>query len=147
MHCPGWPLEARADVSGRRAAPLRQRLAEADAKEARRHIDPLLRELTAAAHQIRTSAREVDRAAQAARLSHWERPLVMFGLGVLLTAITLSLVPDDWKSSASTRRQLYLGQRLETAWPTLGPEEKNQLRTLLGLAAQPEGQERRVQPV
>ncbi len=121
-------------MSDKAAAPLRKRLAEAEAKEARRHIDPLLHELSAAAHQIRTSAREVDRAAQAARLSRWERPLTMFALGALLMAVALSIAPDDWKFSASMRRQLYLGQRLETVWPTLGPEEKNQLRALLGLA-------------
>ncbi len=141
MHCPGWPQEARADVSDRRAAPLRQRLAEAEAKEARRHMDPLLQELMATAHRIRTSAREVDRAAQAARINRWERPLTMFALGALLMAVALSLAPDDWKFSASMRRQLYLGQRVEFAWQALGSEEKKQLRALLGLAIETERQE------
>lgn len=32
------------------------------------------------------------------------------------------------------RRQLCFGQRLEPVWPTLRPEENNQLRALLGPA-------------
>lgn len=56
-------------------------------------------------------------------------------------AVALSLAPDHWKFSASMRRQLYLGQRLELVWPTLGPKENKLLRALLGLAIEAEGQE------
>ena len=64
----------------------------------------------------------------------------MFALGALLMAVALSLAPDHWKFSASIRRQLHLGQRLELVWPMLGPEEKKLLRALLGLAIEAEGQ-------
>ncbi len=52
-----------------------------------------------------------------------------------------SLAPDYWKFSAPIRGQLYLRQRLELVWPTLGPEENTQLQALLGPAIEVEGQE------
>lgn len=121
------------------AAPLRARLAEVEAREARRHIDPLLKELEVAARQIRASAREAERSAHAARRSRWERPLVMFALGALAAAVAWSVAPGDWKMSESGRRQQALGQRLEIVWTTLNLEEKNELGTLLGLAMQAGG--------
>ena len=116
------------------ATSLRARLAEAETREARRHIDPLLRELDSAAQQIRTSAREAERAALAARRSSWERPLTMFALGALITACALALVPETWTQDAAARRHQMLGQRLEMAWETLGEEQRKELRLLLGLA-------------
>ena len=39
------------------------------------------------------------------------------------------------------RRQLYFGQSLELVRAALGPEENKQMRALLGLAIEAEGQE------
>ena len=128
-------------MSDKAGAPLRARLAEVEARELRRRIDPLLRELEAAARQIRAGVREVERAAGAARRSRWEKPLVMFALGALVTALALSVAPGDWILSESRRRQQALGQRLEIVWTTLKPEERNQLGALLGLAVAAEGQD------
>lgn len=127
-------------VGDKAAAPLRARIAEVEAREARRHIDPLLRELEGAARQISASAREVERAAHAARRSRWERPLVMFALGALLAASALALAPESWMPGSAARRHRSLGQRLEHVWLTLDPREKEELRGLLGMAQGAENQ-------
>ncbi len=121
-------------MSDKAETPLRARLAEAEAAEARRHIDPLLRELKDAAQLIRASARVAERAALHARRGGWQRTLTMFALGALLMASALSLVPERWKLSPSARRHQYLGQRLEHVWTALEPERKEEMRALLGLA-------------
>ncbi len=131
----------RVGVSDSVETPLRSRLAEVEAAEARRQIEPLPRELASAAHSIRRSARDAERAAAAARRSQFGRPLVMFALGALIAASALALVPGSWKAGSSARRYQALGQRLELVWPSLEDEKKEELRTLLGLSRKVEQEE------
>lgn len=112
---------------------LRARLAKVSADEVRREVAPLLKEVARAARRIGASAAAIDAAVAALHRDRRQRlhGAIAVGVVLLLVVVLLSTMYPRWTLSPDERRWLRIGQRVEHAWVTLPPAERQVLERVL----------------